>query len=91
MDDRQETINTVLNRLAGDPWRSMTTDNTGKLGIAATGIYSAPKSYRTTTLQIIELENGKMVELGGRKYIVPEGSSVLEIIGQALVEAKLEE
>jgi hypothetical protein len=47
--------------------------------------------YRVTTINVVQVENGKEVIVGERRYIVPEGSSVLEIIGHALVEAKLEE
>lgn len=51
----------------------------------------ARKSYRETRLTIREVENGKLVILGERAYIVPPGESLISVVGQALVEAKLEE
>ena len=35
-------------------------------------------------------ENGRIVTLGVKDYIVSQGTPLLEIIGQALVEAQLE-
>ncbi len=45
---------------------------------------------RETHITIREVENGRIVVLKQKVYIVPSGVSLLETIGQALVEAKLE-
>ncbi len=46
---------------------------------------------RETMIIIEELENGRLVRLGDKRYIVPTGTPLIDVIGQALVETKLEE
>ena len=45
---------------------------------------------KDTTLTIRGVENGRIIYLGDKQYICPQGTALLDIIGQALVEAQLE-
>ena len=57
----------------------------------ASGTQIKMSRNRETVIIIEELENGRLVRLGGKRYIVPTGTPLIDVIGQALVETKLEE
>ena len=56
-------------------------------GIADMYKRSAP---RRTDICIEEVENGRIITLNGKCYIVPTGVPLIEVISLALVEAQLE-
>jgi hypothetical protein len=66
---------------AGDVWGGQT-----KLANIVGGF----PTRQVIHIVVSEVENGRTVAVGGRMYVVPTGTSLLETIGQALVEAKLE-
>lgn len=51
----------------------------------------AQQTRKSIHIDITEVENGRLVGIGIKQYIVAPGQSLIEVIGQALVEAKLEE
>ena len=57
----------------------------------ASGTHTKVSRSRETVIIIEELENGRLVRLGDKRYIVPTGTPLIDVIGQALVETKLEE
>lgn len=57
----------------------------------ASGTQTKMSRNRETVILIEELENGRLVRLGDKRYIVPTGTPLIDVIGQALVETKLEE
>jgi hypothetical protein len=50
----------------------------------------AAKRSTESNITIREVENGRVVSLNGKAYVCPQGTPLLDIIGQALVEAQLE-
>ena len=72
----------------------------GLVGHAAQGISSTwgntmaqgkGACSRETAILVEELENGRLVRIGDKRYIVAPGQPLIDVIGQALVELKLEE
>ena len=70
----------------------------GLVGHAAQGTSStwgsssaSQQSRKSIRIDVDEVENGRLVGMGNKQYIVAPGQSLIEVIGQALVEAKLEE
>ena len=64
----------------------------GSALVGYTGINSvAQQTRKSIRIDIAEVENGRLVGMGNKQYIVAPGQSLIEVIGQALVEAKLEE
>ena len=45
---------------------------------------------RDTVFTVREVENGRLLLLGHKTYLVPQGTPLLDVIGHALVEAQLE-
>jgi len=85
MDNK--TAMDVLNALAE-------TDISKSLGISKSmlGTQKAPayERPRDTVFTVREVENGRLLLLGHKTYLVPQGTPLLDVIGHALVEAQLE-
>ena len=56
------------------------------------GTQKAPayERSRDTVFTVREVENGRLLLLGHKTYLVPQGTPLLDVIGHALVEAQLE-
>jgi len=60
--------------------------------LANTGAVQTTAGHRYSSVRIVveTLENGREVICEGRRYIVPEGDSLISVITRALVDNKLE-
>ena len=86
-------LQTEANILArNQAMQAMTQINTGygaSLGQAASASQEG-LAPRKINISITDAENGRIVQVGSRTYVVSEGSSLIGVIGSALVELKLE-
>lgn len=58
--------------------------------VYAAAIGTRAKTSDDIVLRISAAQNGRLVVCNGRTYIVPDGTPILEVINQAIVELKLE-
>jgi hypothetical protein len=84
------------NKTAMDVLNALTETDISKqmsIGVnAMLGTQKAPayERSRDTVLAVREVENGRLLLLGHKTYLVPQGTPLLAVIGHALVEAQLE-
>jgi hypothetical protein len=71
-----------------DPYAQQTPYQQGTLGASAQGAVTHRKRI---TLEVQDVENGRLVAVQGKIYIVPQDTPLIEVITLALVDAKMEE
>ena len=75
----------------GQSMASIETDSWGTQQNIARAIAKGQVATRPSIhIMVSEVENGRLLQVGHRQYIVPTGTPLLDVIGQALVEAQLE-
>ena len=89
LTQRQMEANILARNQATQTITQINTGYEASLGQAA-GASQKGLAPRRINILITEVENGRTVQLEGRTYVVSEGSSLIGVIGSALVELKLE-